>query len=289
VQVVAPGGARRHADDVATEEPLEIRLVAGGAHVRAASGSARPHTTVAVTMRTPGHDFELAAGFLFGEGLIRSSGQIHRMTYCVDPGLDAEQQYNIVNVELAAHTLPGLPALERHFFTSSACGVCGKASLEALRIRGCAPLPPGPVVPPGVLVTLPERLRASQGIFRTTGGLHAAALFDAAGELIALREDVGRHNALDKLVGWAFLEGRLPLRDQIVMVSGRASFELLQKTLVAGAPVFCAVSAPSSLAVQVATEFGTTLIGFLRGDRFNVYAGVERVAGLGAAPHPSAR
>jgi FdhD protein len=177
-----------------------------------------------------------------------------------------------------------MPALERSFFTSSACGVCGKASLEALRLRGCASPPPGLSISPATLSRLPDRLRAAQGVFQATGGLHAAALFDAAGALLAIREDVGRHNAMDKLVGWAFLEGALPAHERIVMVSGRGSFELLQKTLAAGAPVFCAVSAPSSLAVEVAREFGLTLIGFLRGDRFNVYAGSERVV-----PAPAVR
>ncbi|MDR7419626.1 MAG: formate dehydrogenase accessory sulfurtransferase FdhD [Armatimonadota bacterium] len=278
VHVVAGDAVRRRADELATEEPLEIRLVASGAAtVPGAASGAATHKTVAVTMRTPGHDFELAAGFLFTEGIVPSGAAIRRMTYCVDPGVDAAQQYNIVNVELARSALPDLPALERHFFTSSACGVCGKASLEAMRMRGSGPAAPGPAVPAHVLAMLPERLQAAQGIFQATGGLHAAALFDASGELIALREDVGRHNALDKLIGWAVLNGRAPLRDHLVMVSGRASFELLQKTLAAQAPIFCAVSAPSSLAVQVATEFGMTLIGFLRGGRFNVYAGVERI------------
>jgi FdhD protein len=285
VHVVAGDTVHRRADELATEEPLEIRLVAGGAGAAAGAVPGTPgHKTVAVTMRTPGHDFELAAGFLFTEGIVRSADAIRRMTYCVDAGVDAEQQYNIVSVELAGSTLPELPALERHFFTSSACGVCGKASLEALRMRGYGPAAPGPAVSAHVLSTLPERLRAAQGIFQATGGLHAAALFDASGDLTVLREDVGRHNALDKIIGWAVLNGRVPLRGHLVMVSGRASFELLQKTLAAQAPIFCAVSAPSSLAVQVAAEFGMTLIGFLRGDRFNVYAGVERVqAAVGAS------
>lgn len=273
VRVISAGAVRERTDELATEEPLEIRLLAGGAQ-----------KTVAVTMRTPGHDFELAAGFLFSEGVIGARDEVRRITYCVDPQIDAEQQYNIVTVELARSDLPQMPALERSFFTSSACGVCGKASLEALRLRGCAPPPPGPSISPAALGRLPDRLRGAQGVFQATGGLHAAALFDAGGSLIAIREDVGRHNAMDKLVGWAFLEGALPARDRIVMVSGRASFELLQKTLAAGAPVFCAVSAPSSLAVEVAREFGLTLVGFLRGDRFNVYAGSERVV-----PAPAVR
>jgi FdhD protein len=276
VRVVRDGRVEERADQLATEEPLEIRLFAGGRQ-----------RTVAVTMRTPGHDFELAAGFLFAEGVVRAREDVRRLTYCVDFAADPEQRYNIVNVELAAPALPELPGLNRHFFTTSACGVCGKAGLETLRLRGVAAPPSGPAVDVQVLARLPERLRAAQGIFAATGGLHAAALFDAQGALVALREDVGRHNALDKLVGWALLERRLPLAGHIVMVSGRASFELLQKTLAAGAPVFCAVSAPSSLAVEVAREFGMTLVGFLRGDRFNVYAGAGRVLFHEATPLPS--
>ena len=180
-------------------------------------------------------------------------------------------------MDLRHGVLPDLVALERHFYTTSACGVCGKASLEALKIRGAPTVAAGPVVDPAVLRSLPQKLRAGQGIFAATGGLHAAALFDAEGTLLALREDVGRHNALDKLVGWALLEGRLPLRGQVVVVSGRSSFEILQKSLLAGAPMVCSVSAPSSLAVALAREFGLTLVGFLRGERFNVYAGPERV------------
>lgn len=253
-------------DFLATEEPMEVRLAAG------------PHRkTVAVTMRTPGHDFELAAGFLFGEGVVRRREEIARIAYCLDDDLGAEQRYNVVTVELRGHHLPDLQPLERHFYTTSACGVCGKVSVEALRARGCPVQEAGPVVDAEVLCALPERLREAQGLFAQTGGLHAAALFDAHGRLVAVREDVGRHNAMDKLVGWAFLEGRTPLRDHLVMVSGRASFELVQKAVVAGVPVFCAVSAPSSLAVEVARAFGVTLVGFLRGHRFNVYAGAQRV------------
>lgn len=254
------------ADHVATEEPMEIRLLAGG-----------ERRTVAITMRTPGNDFELAAGFLFSEGVVTSREQTHRISYCVDPGVDAEQQYNIVQVTLRGAALPDLRTLDRHFYTTSACGVCGKASLDALRQRGGPVLPPGPEVAPEFLAGLPEKLRAAQGIFEITGGLHAAAVFDAGGDIVVLREDVGRHNAMDKLVGWALLEGRLPLHGHIVMVSGRASFELLQKSYTAGVPIFCAVSAPSSLAVDLARGFGMTLVGFLRGHRFNVYAGAERI------------
>ena len=234
-------------------------------------------------MRTPGADFELAAGFLYGEGIIRSGDEIRGISHCEEPDLDEDKRYNIVNVELHGHVLPDLQALERHFYTTSACGVCGKTSLESLRIRGCPVIPPGPEVDADVIRRLPEALRAEQSVFAATGGLHAAALFDLHGDRLAVREDVGRHNALDKLVGWALLGGQLPLRRHIVMVSGRSSFEILQKSLMAGVPIVCAVSAPSSLAVSLAREFGITLIGFLRGDRFNVYTGAERVRGVGAA------
>ena len=266
VRVVENGHMRVRPDTLATEEPMEIRLVGGGAR-----------QTVAVTMRTPGADFELAAGFLYGERIMNSPEEIAKISYCVDSDLDAEQQYNIVNVELRGNREYDLRPLERHFYTTSACGVCGKASLEQLELRGCPVIAPGPEVSAATIYSLPGKLREAQGLFDATGGLHAAALFDAEGELVALREDVGRHNATDKLLGWAFLEGRLPLRDHAVMVSGRSSFEILQKCLAAGVPIVCAISAPSSLAVDVAREFGMTLVGFLRGNRFNVYAGSERI------------
>ena len=254
-------------DALATEEPMETRLIAAG-----------QRHTIAVTMRTPGSDFELSAGFLYGEGIVATREEIRAITYCLDDGVDAEQRYNIVNVELPAGVNPDLRMLERHFYTNSSCGVCGKASLEALEIRGCPVVAPGPVVTPEVIYALPDQLRQAQRLFEATGGLHAAALFDAAGDLVTLREDVGRHNAIDKLVGWALLQDRLPLTDHIVMVSGRSSFEILQKCVAAGAPIVCAVSAPSSLAVDVARRFGVTLVGFLRGRRFNIYAGEERIA-----------
>jgi FdhD protein len=183
-----------------------------------------------------------------------------------------------VNVAVAAHVAPDLAPLERHFLTTSACGVCGKASLDALRVRSAPIAGAGPRVAPGTLTGLPARLRAAQGLFEVTGGLHAAGLFDTGGNLVAVREDVGRHNAVDKLLGWALMAGRLPLADSIVLVSGRASYEILQKCLAAAVPVVCSVSAPSSLAVSLAGQFGMTLVGFLRGDRFNVYAGAGRVA-----------
>jgi FdhD protein len=266
VRVVEDGEMRVRPDTLATEEPMEIRLLAG-AH----------RQTVAVTMRTPGADFELAAGFLYGEGIVKSTDDIAKISYCVDPDLDATQQYNIVNVELRGGREYDLRPLERHFYTTSACGVCGKASLEQLELRGCPVALPGPEVSAETIYSLPEKLREAQGLFDATGGLHAAALFDPEGSLVALREDVGRHNATDKLVGWALLEGKLPLSGHIVMVSGRSSFEILQKCLTAGVPFVCAISAPSSLAVDVAREFGMTLVGFLREGRFNIYAGSERI------------
>ena len=266
VRIVEDGGMRVRPDVLATEEPMEIRLLAGATR-----------QTVAVTMRTPGADFELAAGFLYGEGIVTSPDDILKISYCVDPEIDAEQQYNIVNVELRDGREFDLRPLERHFYTTSACGVCGKASLEQLELRGCPVISPGPEVSAETIYSLPETLREAQGLFDATGGLHAAALFDGEGGLLALREDVGRHNATDKLVGWALLEGRLPLSEHVVLVSGRSSFEIMQKCLTAGVPMVCAISAPSSLAVDVAREYGMTLVGFLRGGRFNVYAGADRI------------
>lgn len=266
VLTVEGGQVRWRSDQLATEEPLEIRLLAG-----------EQRFTVAITMRTPGHDFELAAGFLYAEGVLAEPQAISRITYCIDPQVDPEQRYNIVNVELRATTLPEVHHLERHFTTTSACGVCGKASLDALTTRGYQPPRGTLTVSPRLLASLPESLRQAQGLFRSTGGLHAAALFDARGQLVTVREDVGRHNALDKLVGSALLQGQLPLDEHIVLLSGRASYELLQKSVAAGLPVVCAVSAPSSLAVAIARQFEVTLVGFLRGDRCNVYSGHQRL------------
>ncbi|WP_414582994.1 formate dehydrogenase accessory sulfurtransferase FdhD [Scytonema sp. PCC 10023] len=263
--VVENGKIRSRQDQLTTEEPLEIRL-------------ASPQKTIAVTMRTPGADFELAAGFLYSEGVISCREDIQRMSYCVDKSADGEQRYNIVNVTLREGLNPDLQPLERHFYTSSACGVCGKASLEALRFQGCPAIVSELLVTAEMIYTLPDKLRADQGVFHATGGLHAAALFDSQGQLVNLHEDVGRHNALDKLIGSALLSEQLPLSNYIVMVSGRSSFEILQKCTTAGVPIVCSVSAPSSLAVSVAKEFGITLIGFLRGERFNVYTGLERIS-----------
>ncbi len=232
--------------------------------------------SVAVTMRTPGSDFELAAGFLFSEGLIASRDDVAQLSYCVGDDLCGGQEYNVVTVEPRSHVVFE-PLLDRNFGVTSACGLCGKSSLDQIERRGILPLGAGPVVQHAILYELPEKLRGAQGLFEATGGLHAAGLFSQDGDLIAVREDVGRHNAVDKLIGWALLEGKLPLSDQIVMVSGRSSFEIAQKCVAAGVPILCAVSAPSSLAVDLARRFGMTLVGFLRGDRFNVYSGAERI------------
>jgi len=252
-------------DDLATEEPLEIRL-AGGSQTR----------SLAVTMRTPGNDFELAAGFLFSEGVVSSRDDIVGIAYCVDLSLDSEQRYNIVTVRLPGY-MPALERLERHFTVNSSCGVCGKASIEALHVRA-QPIADQLQVSYDFVAELPDKMRSAQRIFASTGGLHASALFDKRGNLLALREDVGRHNALDKIVGWALLNDRLPLRECVVLVSGRASYELLQKSVTAGIPIVCAVSAPSSLAVETAREFNVTLCGFVRGSKCNVYSAPGRIS-----------
>lgn len=255
---------RSRSDDITTEEPLEIRLVS-------------PAQTLAVTMRTPGADFDLVAGFLYSEGVITSREDIAKMSYCVDPDVDGEQRQNIINVALKRGLTFDFKRLERHFFTSSACGVCGKASIESLKMREIPPISSDFNVKPEIIYNLSEQLQLAQGLFSATGGLHAAALFDESGKLLKLREDVGRHNALDKLIGSSVLTDDLPLAHHIVMVSGRSSFEIVQKCIVAGVPILCAVSAPSSLAVEMAQAFNITLIGFLRGLRFNVYSGIERI------------
>ena len=257
-QVLSVEGTRRleFGDDLATEEPLEIRLTDG---TRSRS--------VAVTMRTPGNDFELAAGFLFAEGIVCSRDSIR--------GLSVEQN-NVVRVEIAQWQSGLIDRLERHFIVSSACGVCGKGTIDSLRMRA-EPVDDDTVFAFDAVRRFPQRMREAQTIFTSTGGLHAAALFAADGSLVALREDVGRHNALDKLVGWALLNGHLPLRACALLVSGRASYELLQKSIVAGIPLVCAVSAPSSLAVDLARAFGVTLLGFLRDERANVYAAPGRI------------
>ncbi|MCI0633804.1 MAG: formate dehydrogenase accessory sulfurtransferase FdhD [Actinobacteria bacterium] len=262
VLAVHDGTRSERTDNLATEEPLEIRV----------QGPAQEQAQVAVTMRTPGGDFELAAGFLFTEGLI-APGDVRRVAYCDNlPGED--QRYNVVSVTL------GRPfdaeRLRRNFFANSSCGVCGKAALEDIEVR-CEPVGPGPEVDVALLVTLPERLRSAQKVFERTGGLHAAGLFTAEGEPQVVREDVGRHNAVDKVIGERYLAGDVPVSDRILQVSGRASFEIVQKAAVAGIPIVSAVSAPSSLAVEAAERFGMTLVGFVRDGRANVYSHPERI------------
>ncbi len=263
VTVADDGRLRSARDRLVTEEPLEIR----------AAGPGQEPLSVAVTMRTPGDDFELAAGFLYTEGLVDSPEEIATIRYC---GLEVaeEQRYNVVTVELRRAFDPG--ALQRNFYATSSCGVCGKASIDQIEVR-CPALGPGLTVPRAAIEDLPDRLREAQRLFDVTGGLHGTGLFDRDGSLVELREDVGRHNAMDKLVGHELLAGRLPASERIALVSGRASFELVQKAGRAGIPVLCAVSAPSTLAVDAARRLGMTLVGFLRGRRFNIYAHPDRI------------
>lgn len=263
-------GSEAAEDTLAVEEPLEIRLGYG-------PEGDRRHLPLSLTMRTPGADLDLAAGFLFTEGIIRSRDELWEIRSCGPrqrPGLHR----NGVRVELHPDVEPDLERLQRHFYTTSSCGVCGKTSLEALEVTaGRGPLAADFQVPASTLFSLPDRLREAQAVFGRTGGLHAAALFDLDGQLLCVREDVGRHNALDKLIGVQLREGNLPLQRRIVLLSGRASFELLQKAFMAGAPLVCAVGAPSSLAVELARRFGITLVGWLRGERCSLYSHPERV------------
>lgn len=256
------GLTRPKSEVMATEEPFEIRLNAEGQEIKAT-----------ITMRTPGNDFELAVGFLYSESVLAGKQDFYAVRYCQPAD---EQQYNVVTVDLKG-PMPDTATLDRNFYSNSGCGVCGKASLDQLAITGVPPLGEGPKVSPEFILSLPGRLAKGQKLFARTGGVHAAALFDADGELLAVREDVGRHNAMDKLVGWALLQDRLPLTDHVILVSGRASFELVQKALRAGAGIMCAVSAPSTLAADLAARFGMTLVGFLRDESFNVYTGEQRV------------
>lgn len=253
-------------DVVVTEEPLEIRLVA-------------VHETqqLAITMRTPQNDFELATGFLYSEGIIQSHHDISHISYCVDSDLSDAQQYNVVNVKLRQNDLPNIDHLDRHFFTSSACGVCGKTSIDALETRGLEPVSSPLNISIDTITQLDAKLRQHQHLFDSTGGLHAVGLFDKTGSLQVVREDVGRHNALDKMIGWAVQQKQLPLSESIALVSGRASFELVQKAISAHIPILCAVSAPSSLAIDLARRFNITLIGFLRGNNFNIYTAPHRI------------
>lgn len=263
VVTVRRGRAERRPDSLAGEEPMAIRV----------AGPGQAPIDVAVTMRTRGHDDELAVGFLCSEGLV-SPDDVERLTVG-DPARVAIPENELL-VHLRRQLDPArIPA--RSFVASASCGICGKASLDDITLR-CDPLAGGPVVEPRVLLGLPSALRAGQAVFDRTGGLHAAGLFEASGAPIVVREDIGRHNAVDKLVGWAALAGRLPLRDRVLLVSGRASFEIVQKAAMAGIAFVAAVSAPSDLAVVAAERVGMTLVGFLRGEAFNVYAGEERVA-----------
>jgi FdhD protein len=259
------GAVSTRPDTLVAEEPLEIRL------------NGKP---LAITMRTPGDDFALAAGFLVSEGVLGAAGDLRNIVYCAGATADGVNTYNVVDVRTAPGVAVPDITLERNVYTTSSCGLCGKASLDAVRTTARWPIADTPPVriDAALLARLPDRLRAAQRVFDRTGGLHAAGLFTEGGELIDLREDVGRHNAVDKLVGRALRNGDLPLSRTLLLVSGRASFELTQKAVMAGIPVLAAVSAPSSLAVDLATETGLTLVGFLRGTSMNVYAGEERIA-----------
>jgi FdhD protein len=258
----------RKRDEVVTEEPLELSLSEDGAT-----------RTLAVTMRTPGNDFELAAGFLYDEAIVRSRDDIIGMSYCLDAALNPQQQYNVVTVECrAGATAMDRARFERHFTIGSACGVCGRAQLDSLRDLGVRPLDDEVRVVASLLYELPARMQQAQRVFASTGGLHAAALFDEHGDALVVREDVGRHNAVDKIVGWGLLGSRLPFARCVLLVSGRASYEVLQKSIMAGIPIVASVSAPSSLAVDLAREFNVTLVGFLRGNRANIYNAPERIS-----------
>jgi FdhD protein len=262
---IRDGAVSSRPDTLVAEEPLEIRL------------NGKP---LAITMRTPGDDFALAAGFLVSEGVLGSASDVLNIVYCAGATAEGHNTYNVVDVRTAAEVVLPDITLERNVYTTSSCGLCGKAGLDAVRTTARWPISDTPPLrlAPGLLASLPDRLRAAQRVFDRTGGLHAAALFDEDGELLDIREDVGRHNAVDKLVGLALRSGRLPLSRAILLVSGRASFELAQKAVMAGIPVLAAVSAPSSLAVDLAVETGLTLVGFLRGNSMKVYAGEGRVA-----------
>lgn len=264
---------RYERDTLAGEEPLELRIA---------------ERSLAVTMRTPGADFDLAAGFLVSEGVISEQRELVAMRYCSGVDERGVNQFNVLDLTLASDVAAPDASVARAFFTSSSCGLCGKASIDAVRTRSNFEVRDDSLrLAPSFLASLPQRLRDAQKVFQQTGGLHAAALFEgSSGELLVLREDVGRHNAVDKVVGWALREGRLPLKGTVLMVSGRASFELVQKALMAGVPALCAVSAPSSLAMDLAEESGMTLVGFLRDPSMVVYAGSERVDEHAKGPTP---
>jgi FdhD protein len=262
IQKIQDTGILEASDELAVEEPLEIRLQYGPA-------GSRQEQSISITMRTPGNDIELATGFLYTEGILPDATAV-KGTYTGNP--------NSILVSLREDIALDLGRLQRHFYTTSSCGVCGKSSLESLRtVCPSRALSSSWQITPGMLHPLPDLLRQQQDIYGSTGGLHASALFHQQGHLLALREDIGRHNALDKLIGWALQEGQLPLADHILLLSGRACFELIQKAAMAGIKVVAAVGAPSSLAVELAKEYDMTLIGFLRDQRFNIYAGASRI------------
>lgn len=261
ISKVVEAASQPRTDNVAVEEPLEIRI-------GYTTPDGRATRSLSITMRTPGNDRELAAGFLFTESIIDKAADISSIEPCAE---------NVVRVELSPNCKVDLSRLQRHFYTTSSCGVCGKASLDSLRAVGVSPVGAGPIFPVDVLRSIPGKLRETQDTFEITGGLHAAGTFNTNGELGVTMEDVGRHNAVDKLIGALLLEEQLPASELGLIVSGRASFELMQKALVAGIPLLAAVSAPSSLAVSLADEFHMTLVGFLRGDTFNIYSGEERI------------
>lgn len=269
IHKVAAGRQQKVTDSLAVEEPLEVRLAWSTPRGRATR-------SISITMRTPGNDFELAAGFLYSEGIVGASSDIDSIETCGPPAPESGL-HNVVRVELRQDVSVDLGRLQRHFYTTSSCGVCGKTSLDALRVAGHESLASGHTFSASALTSIPDQLRAAQDTFDATGGLHAAALFSNAGELGPVMEDVGRHNAVDKVIGRLLLDGALPGSEYGMMVSGRASFELVQKTLVAGIPLLAAVSAPSSLAVSLAREFNMTLVGFLRGSTYNVYSAPERL------------
>ena len=263
VRRISATGDRRRPDALAAEEPLELRV--GG-------------RALAVTIRTPGHDVELAHGFLLSEGVIGGRSDVAVARYCDGVDDQGRNTYNVLDLALAPGVEPPDTGVERNFYTTSSCGVCGKAALDAVKLKTRYPPAADECrVAPETLVTFPDLLRERQRVFESTGGLHAAGVFTVDGELLVVREDVGRHNAVDKATGWALLDGRVPLAGSVLMVSGRASFELVQKAAMAGIPVLAAVSAPSSLAVELAEENGMTLVGFLRGDGCNVYSCPERL------------